>query len=82
MRYTYRIIIRIIALTCVLTPLLSTPGIISPGGGVSVIATEIQGSSGKEIFVRTKLDFAQPETMKDFPQSISPWHSTSYGWSR
>jgi len=50
--------------------------------GVSLIATELHGSSGKEIFVRTKLDFAHPETMKDFPQNIGQWHSTSYDWSR
>jgi hypothetical protein len=50
-------------------------------GGVSVVATELQGSSGKEIFVRTKLNFAQPETMKDFPQKIGQWYSTSYDWS-
>lgn len=73
--------IGIIALVTVLTPLLSTPGMISPGG-VSLIATEIQGSSGNEIFVRTKLDFAQPEIMKDFPRTIGDWHSTSYNWSR
>jgi len=73
--------IGIITLVTVLTPLLSTPGMISPGG-VSLIATEIQGSSGNEIFVRTKLDFAQPERMRDFPRTIGDWHSTSYNWSR
>ena len=73
--------IGIIALVTVLTPLLSTPGMVSPGG-VSLIATEIQGSSGNEIFVRTKLDFAQPEMMRDFPRTIGDWHSTSYNWSR
>ena len=80
MNQALRITIGIIALTCVLTPLLSTPGMVSTGG-VSVISTELQGSSGKEIFVRTKLDFAQPETMKDFPKNIGQWHSTSYDWS-
>lgn len=81
MKQTFRITIGIIVLTCILTPLLSTPSMVSTDG-VSVVATELHGSSGKEIFVRTKLDFAQPETMKDFPQTIGQWHSTSYDWSR
>ena len=81
MKQTFRITIGIIVLVSVLTPLLSTPGMVSPGG-VSIISTELSGSSGKEIFVRTKLDFARPETMKDFPQKIGQWHSTSYNWSR
>ena len=81
MKQAFRTTIGIIALISVLTPLLSTPGMVSPGG-VSLIATEIQGSSGKEIFVRTKLDFAHPEMMKDFPQNIGEWYSTSYNWSR
>ena len=81
MNQAFRITIGAIVLTCVLTPLLSTPGMISPGG-VSVIATELRGSSGNEIFVRTKLDFAHPETMKDFPQTIGQWHGTTYNWSR
>jgi len=75
MKQTFRITIGIIVLVSVLTPLLSTPGMVSPGG-VSIISTELSGSSGKEIFVRTKLDFARPETMKDFPQKIGQWHST------
>jgi len=81
MKYAFRMIIGIIALVTVLTPLLSTPGMVSPGG-VSLIATEIRGSTGEEIFVRTKLDFAQPEVMKAFPQTIGEWHSFSYNWSR
>ena len=81
MKQTFRIIIGIIALVYVLTTLLSTPGMVSPGG-VSLIDTQIQGSSGKEIFVRTKLDFAHPEQMEQFPRTIEEWHSTSYNWSR
>ena len=80
MNQAFRITIAIIALTCILTPLLSTPSMVSPGG-VTVIAAELHGSSGKEIFVRTKLDFNRPETMKDFPQNIGQWHSISYDWS-
>jgi hypothetical protein len=81
MKQAFRTTIGIIALVTVLTPLLSTPSMISPSG-VSLIATEIQGSSGNEIFVRTKLDFAHPEIMKTFPQQIGEWHSISYNWSR
>ncbi len=81
MKQAFRITIGMIVLVGILTPLLSTPGMVSPGG-VSVISTELQGSSGKEIFVRTKLDFANPETMKDFSQNIGQWHSTNYDWSR
>lgn len=81
MKQAFRITIGIIALICVLTPLLSTPGMVSPGG-VSLIDTQIQGSSGKEMFVRTKLDFAHPEKMEDFPQRIGEWRGISYDWSR
>ncbi|OYT65994.1 hypothetical protein B6V00_04025 [ANME-1 cluster archaeon ex4572_4] len=80
MRQTFRTTIGIIALVCVLTPLLSTPGMISPSG-LSLIDTQIQSSSGTGIFVKTKLDFADPEQMKNFPQKIGEWHSTSYDWS-
>lgn len=81
MKQAFRTTIGIIALVTVLTPLLSTPSTVSPSG-VSLIATEIQGSSGTELFVRTKLDFAHPEIMKTFPQHIGEWHSISYNWSR
>lgn len=81
MKQTYRTTIGMIALVCVLTSLLSTPGMVSPGG-VSLIDTQIQGSSGKVIFVRTRLDFANPEQMEQFPRTIEEWRSTSYDWSR
>ena len=80
MRHTYRITIGILILMIVLSVFFSTPGMVSPGG-VSLVASEIQHSSGNEIFVRTKLDFAHPETMADFPQRIGEWHSISYNWS-
>jgi hypothetical protein len=67
-------------LMLVLAVLSSTPSMISPGG-VSLVATEIQHSSGNEIFVRTKLDFAQPEQMERFPRTIGDWHSVNYDWS-
>lgn len=81
MNQAFRITIGIIALVTVLTPLLSTPSMVSPGG-VSLIATEIHRSSGTEIFVRTKLDFADPELMKLFPQDIGEWHGVTYNWSK
>ncbi|MCD6455291.1 MAG: exosortase-associated EpsI family protein [Methanophagales archaeon] len=80
MRSTYRITIGILILMIILSVFLSTPGMVSPGG-VSLVATEVQHSSGDEIFVRTKLDFAHPETMAEFPQRIGEWHSVSYNWS-
>ena len=81
MRYTFRITIGMLTLIFILTLLFSTPGMIS-AGGVSLIDTQIQGSSGKEMFVRTKLDFANPEQMEQFPRTVGEWHSTSYDWSR
>ena len=70
-----------LTLIFILSVLFSTPGMISPGG-VSLIDTQIQSSSGKETFVRTKLDFANHEQMEQFPRTIGEWHSTSYDWSR
>ena len=80
MLHTHRITIGMFALAIILSLLFSTPGMISPSG-VSLIDTQIQGSSGKEIFVRTKLDFANPEQMEQFPRIIGEWHSISYDWS-
>ncbi len=81
MRHIFRITIGMLTLIFILSLLFSTPGMISPRG-VSLIDTQIQGSSGKEMFVRTKLNFANPEQMEQFPRTIGEWHSTSYDWSR
>ncbi len=80
MKQAFRITIGMLILMLILSVFLSTPAMVSPGG-VSLVATEIQHSSGNEIFVRTKLDFAHPETMEGFPQRIGEWHSISYDWS-
>ena len=81
MRQTFQITIGMLILMFILSVFFSTPCMLSPRG-VSLIATEIQHPSGNELFVRTKLDFAHPETVKDFPQRIGEWHSISYDWSR
>lgn len=80
MRLTYRIIFGMLTLLYILTLLFSTPGMISPGG-VTLIDRQIQGASGEEMLVRTKLDFANNEQMEQFPRTIGDWHSMCYDWS-
>ena len=76
----YRITICMLALTAIAVLLLSTPGLIFVEG-ITLVDTEIQHSSGHEVFVTTKLDFSNSEEMRSFPERMGNWSAKSYNKS-
>ncbi len=73
----YSPILGFFVLACVAAILLSTPEAIF-SKGVSFVDTELDRSSGNEVFVRTKLDFGNKEHLKTFPLQIDGWQGHEY----
>lgn len=80
MGHRLRIFIGIFILVILLAILLSTPSSLVMRG-VSLIDTELQGSSSGGTFVQTKMDFASPDQMRVFSLDSEEWTSTDFNAS-
>ena len=76
----YSLVLGLCALVLVMLLLLSSPGLIF-SSGVTFIDSELQRSSGEEVYVRTKMDFGDAEQVNNFPREFGEWTGYDYDTS-
>jgi len=77
----YSVILGIFVAVGITVLLLSSSDLIF-SSGITFIDTELNRSSGEEVYVRTKLDFSSQEHMTAFPLSVNDWIGTEYDSTR
>ena len=80
MGYRLRVVIGICVLGIILAVLFSTPSSLFMRG-VSLVDTELRGSSKGGCFVQTKMDFSSPDHMRAFSLDDTGWTSTDFDTS-
>lgn len=73
----YSVILGLCGMIVVATLLLA-PSDLAFSSGVTFIDTELQRSSGNQTYVRTKMDFGNPDHMAAIPMSIGEWEGYEY----
>jgi hypothetical protein len=77
----YSLLLGLLALALVMALLLSTPALMfSPG--VTFIDSELYRSSGKETYVRTKMDLGKSEHVSALPHQLGVWQGYDYDTTR
>ena len=73
----YALIIGLSTLILVIVILLSSPGLWL-SSGVTFIDTELNRSSGNEVYVKTRLNFGDYDQLAAFPMKIGEWSGWPY----
>ncbi len=68
----YAVLLSAIALVLILVVLLTSPAsTLSPGG--TFIGSDLTGTGGDEVHVRTKIDLSDAEALSEFPKQFGVW---------